>query len=47
MQQELTVEVAKAVAAHVFGETELPVQANRPAGCPRDGLVTKPATASH
>ncbi|THJ20170.1 MAG: hypothetical protein CAF45_015160 [Nitrospira sp. CG24E] len=47
MQQELTAEVAKAIAAHVFGETELPVQANRPAGCPRDGPVTKPATASH
>ena len=47
MQQEFTAEVAKAIAAHVFGETELPAQANLPAGCPRDGLVSKPASASH
>ena len=47
MQQEFTAEVAKAIAAYVFGETELPAQANLPAGCPRDGLVSKPASASH
>jgi len=47
MQQELSTEVAKAIAAHVYGELELPAQASRPAGCPRDGLVSAPASASH
>jgi hypothetical protein len=50
MQQEFTSEVAKAIAAHVYGESELPAQAIRPAGCPResrDGLGSKPASATH
>ncbi|NWF74404.1 MAG: LPP20 family lipoprotein [Nitrospirae bacterium] len=47
MQQEFSAEVAKAIAGHVFGETELPVRASQPAGCPRDGLVSSPASAPH
>jgi hypothetical protein len=35
MQQELSSTVAKAIAAHVFGETTLPLEAAMPAGCPR------------
>jgi hypothetical protein len=47
MQQEFSTDVAKAIAAHVYGESELPVQASLPAGCPREGLVSTPASASH
>lgn len=47
MQQEFSADVAKAIAAHVYGESELPAQASQPAGCPRDGLVPAPASASH
>jgi hypothetical protein len=47
MQQEFSADVAKAIAGHVFGETELPVRASQPAGCPRDGLVSSPASAPH
>jgi LPP20 lipoprotein len=47
MQQEFSTDVAKAVAAHVYGESELPAQASQPAGCPRDGLVPTPASAPH
>ncbi len=47
MQQEFSSDVAKAIAAHVYGESELPTQANHPAGCPRDGLGSAPASASH
>jgi hypothetical protein len=47
MQQEFSADVAKAIAAHVYGESELPAQASQPAGCPRDGLVSTPASASH
>ena len=47
MQQEFSADVAKAIAAHVYGELELPVQASQPAGCPRDGLASTPASASH
>jgi len=47
MQQELSADVAKAIAAHVYGESELPAEASQPAGCPRDGLVSTPASASH
>jgi hypothetical protein len=47
MQQDMSSEVAKAIAAHVYGETELPAQAIRPAGCPREGQLPKPATATH
>jgi hypothetical protein len=47
MQQEFSADVAKAIAAHVYGESELPAQASHPAGCPRDGLITMPAAAPH
>jgi hypothetical protein len=47
MQQEFSADVAKAIAAHVYGESELPAQASQPAGCPRDGLATTPAAAPH
>lgn len=47
MQQDMTSDVAKAIAAHVYGESELPAEAVRPAGCPRDGSGAKPATATH
>ena len=47
MQQEFSAHVAKAIAAHVYGESELPAQASQPAGCPRDGLVSAPASAPH
>ena len=47
MQQDMSSDVAKAIAAHVYGETELPAQASRPAGCPREGQLPKPATATH
>jgi LPP20 lipoprotein len=47
MQQEFSADVAKSIAAHVYGETELPAQAGQPAGCPRDGLVSAPALAPH
>jgi len=47
MQQEFSSDVAKAIAAHVYGESELPTQARRPAGCPREGAGSKPAAATH
>src|SRR5262245_218473 len=45
MQQEFSADVAKAIAAHVYGELELPAQASQPAGCPREGLASMPASA--
>jgi hypothetical protein len=47
MQQELMSDVAKAIAAHIYGETELPAQAIRPAGCPREGGASRPTPATH
>ena len=47
MQQDLSADVAKAVAAHVYGESELPAEAIRPAGCPREALRARPANATH
>ncbi|MBI3806720.1 MAG: LPP20 family lipoprotein [Nitrospirae bacterium] len=47
MQQEFSTDVAKAIAAHVYGELELPAQVSQPAGCPRDGLASTPASAPH
>ncbi len=35
MQQEFSTDVAKAIAAHVYGELELSVQTSQPAGCLR------------
>src|SRR5262245_11073043 len=43
MQQEFSSNVAKAIAAHIYGESELPAEASRPAGCPREGAGSKPA----
>ena len=37
MQQELSTDVAKAIAAHIFGEAALPETATMPASCPREG----------
>ncbi|MEK6784846.1 MAG: LPP20 family lipoprotein [Nitrospirota bacterium] len=36
MQQELSSDVAKAIAAHIFGEIVLPETAMMPASCPRE-----------
>jgi hypothetical protein len=36
IQQELSSDVAKAIAAHIFGEVALPETATMPAGCPRE-----------
>jgi hypothetical protein len=47
MQQEFSSDVAKAIAAHVYGESELPAEATRPAGCPRERAGLKPAAATH
>lgn len=47
MQQEFSADVAKAIAAHIYGESELPAQASQPAGCPRDGQGSTPASATH
>ena len=47
MQQAFSTDVAKAIAGHVYGELELPAQASQPAGCPREGLVSTPASAAH
>jgi hypothetical protein len=47
MQQDLSSDVAKAIAAHVYGELELPAEPIRPAGCPREGVKGKPAAATH
>ena len=47
MQQEFSADVAKSIAAHVYGETDLPAQASQSAGCPRDGVVSAPASAPH
>jgi hypothetical protein len=47
MQQDMSADVAKAIAAHVYGESELPAEPVRPAGCPREGSKIKPATATH
>lgn len=47
MQQEFSADVAKAIAAHIYGESELPAQVSQPAGCPRDGQGSTPASATH
>ncbi|MCP9439231.1 MAG: LPP20 family lipoprotein [Nitrospira sp.] len=38
MQRHLSSEVAVLIAAHIFGEAELPAPEKMPAGCPRDEL---------
>jgi hypothetical protein len=37
MQQELSTDVAKAIAAYIFGDVALPQTATIPASCPREG----------
>ncbi len=36
MQQEFASDLARSVAAHVYGEMDLPVSASPPSGCPRE-----------
>jgi hypothetical protein len=36
MQQEFSTEMAKAIAAHIYGDQELPTTSTPPAGCLRD-----------
>lgn len=42
IQQEFSSDLAKAIAAHIFGEAALPVPAAMPAGCPRDEASGRP-----
>lgn len=42
IQQEFSSDLAKAIAAHIFGEAALPTSAILPAGCPRDDQSAKP-----
>lgn len=37
IQHEVSTDVARAIAAHIFGEAALPASSAMPAGCPRDG----------
>ncbi|MCW5798452.1 MAG: LPP20 family lipoprotein [Nitrospira sp.] len=36
MQQEFSSDLARAVAAHIYGERELPVSSSAPSGCPKE-----------
>jgi hypothetical protein len=40
IRQELSSEVAKAIAAHIFGEIALPEPDSMPASCPQEGSET-------
>lgn len=40
MQQEFSSDLARSVAAHVYGEMELPASAAPPSGCPREAVQT-------
>lgn len=42
IQQEFSSDVAKAIAAHIFGEAALPAPAALPAGCPREEPSARP-----
>ena len=42
IQQEFSSDLAKAIAAHIFGEAALPAPAALPAGCPREEQSAKP-----
>lgn len=42
IQQEFSSDVAKAIAAHIFGEAALPAPAAMPAGCPREESSARP-----
>ncbi len=41
MQHELSSDVAKVIAAHIFGEAALPERAAMPASCPREDVGTR------
>jgi len=36
MQQEFSAELARSVAAHIYGEADLPAAAAAPSGCPKE-----------
>jgi hypothetical protein len=42
MQQAFASDLAKAIAAYIYGDAELPAAAGPPAGCPRDDETTAP-----
>lgn len=42
IQKEFSSDLAKAIAAYIFGETALPAPSALPAGCPRDDQPVKP-----
>jgi hypothetical protein len=42
MQQELSSDVAKVIAAHIFDDDALPVATETPAGCPREESSVSP-----
>lgn len=42
IQQEFSSDLAKAIAAHIYGEAALPAPAALPAGCPREEPSAKP-----
>lgn len=42
MQHVVSSDVAKAIAAHIFGDDALPVSTETPAGCPRDESTVSP-----
>lgn len=46
IQQEFSLDLAKAIASHVFGEAPLPDSKASSAGCPRDSLPAAPVPAT-
>jgi hypothetical protein len=38
MQQEFASDLARSVAAHVYGEMDLPASASTPSGCPKEAV---------
>ncbi|ALA59574.1 conserved exported protein of unknown function [Nitrospira moscoviensis] len=42
IQKEFSTDLARAVAAHIYGEADLPQAADPPAGCPRDDPSMRP-----
>jgi hypothetical protein len=43
IQQEFSTDLARAVAAHIYGEADLPQSTVPPAGCPREEPMTRTA----
>ena len=39
MQQEFSSDLARSVAAHVYGDTDLPISDSVPSGCPREAAA--------